>query len=48
MLGERAVKKEGRTGFPQSIMGAEYEPYQYEDKATLGFVGKNLEHLIFY
>lgn len=43
MLEERAVTKDGHTGFPQSIMGAKYEPYRYEDKATLGFVGKNLE-----
>jgi hypothetical protein len=43
MLGNRAVTKDGRTGLPQSIMGANYEPYKYEDKATLGFVGKNLE-----
>ncbi|MGV3541230.1 MAG: hypothetical protein ACO1OQ_15550 [Rufibacter sp.] len=43
MLGERAIAKDGRTGFPQSIKGAEYEPYHYEKKATLGFVGKNLE-----
>lgn len=47
MLGERAVEKEERTGFPQSIMGADYEPYRYEDKATLGFVGKNLEATYF-
>jgi hypothetical protein len=47
MLGERAVVKDGRTGFPQSIMGAKYEPYTYEDKATLGFVGKNLESAYF-
>lgn len=43
MLGERAITKNGRTGFPQSIMGAAYESYKYEDKATIGFVGKNLE-----
>jgi hypothetical protein len=47
MLGERAVSKDGRTGFPQSIMGANYEPYKYENKATLGFVGKNLEAAYF-
>ena len=47
MLGERAITKDGRTGFPQSIMGAKSEPYKYEDKATLGFVGKNLEAAYF-
>ncbi len=43
MLYERAVVKDGRSGFPQSVKGANYEAYDYEHKATLGFVGKNIE-----
>ncbi|MBE0653618.1 MAG: hypothetical protein IH594_07455 [Bacteroidales bacterium] len=47
MLGKNAISKHGRTGYPQSIMGAKYEPYDYENKATLGFVGKNMEAAYF-
>jgi len=43
MLGERVITKNGRTGIPNCVTGAEYEPYEYDKKATLGFTGKNIE-----